>query len=404
MSRSNTPRTSPPMRVTRGCLLLLGLALIAGGGYAATFGSTPSGGSTDGRSRASTRWTTGTALAQRLNTPVGVTLGGSPLREGLYRFGRTQAVAVLLDRRIDPGQELDVTLNQVPLRQALHRIADAGDMGLAQLGPLFYFGPPPAAARLRTLAALKRDEVRGLPREPARRLAQSRSFRWDDLATPRDLLGTLAREGRFDLEGLDQVPHDLWAGADLPPLPLIDRLTLIAAQFDLTPSMSPDGTTLRLEPLPSEVAVVRRYPGGPEPEATAARLAQYAPDAEIRVSGGGVFVKGSIEEHEQISASRRPPRAKPDSPADDDLRHTRIERFAVEHQPVGPVLQAIASQLGLELSIDQAAVQRAGVSLEQRISIQGEGGSVDELLEEVCRAAGLAFRRKGRVVEIRPRE
>ncbi len=392
------------MRSPCGHLLLIGFALGVGGGYGVASDADLSESTAPGGHSPPTRSATGTALAQRLNTPVGVTLGGSPLREGLYRFGRTQRVAVLLDRRIDPGRQLDVTLHQVPLGQALHRIAEAGGMGLAQLGPLFYFGPAPAAARLRTLATLKRDELQGLPHDAARRLAQSRSFRWDDLATPRELLIALAREGRFELEGLERVPHDLWAGAELPPLALADRLTLIAAQFELTFSVSPDGTTLRLEPIPPEVAVVRRYPGGRQPEATAARLAEYAPGAQIRISGGDVYVKGTIEEHEQISASRRPPRAKPEPAAADDLRHTRIERFAVEHEPLGPVLQAIASQLGLELSIDQAAVQRAGISLEQRINIQAEGVSVDALLEAVCGAAGLAFRREGRIVEIRPRD
>ena len=392
------------MRVACGSLLLIGFALGAYGGYAADSGDDSLESASSGGANPTARWATGGALAQRLNTPIGVTLGGSPLREGLYRFGQTQGVAVLLDRRIDPGQQLDVTLHQVPLGEALRRIAEAGGMGVAQLGPLFYFGPAPAAARLRTLAALNREKLQGLPHEAARRLAQSRSFRWDDLATPRELLIALAREGRFELEGLERVPHDLWAGAELPPLALADRLTLIAAQFELTFSVSPDGTTVRLESIPSEVAVVRRYPGGPQPEATAARLAEYAPGAQIRISGGDVYVKGTVEEHEQISASRRPPRAKPEPAAADDLRHTRIERFAVEHEPVGPVLQAIARQLGLELSIDQAAVQRAGISLEQRISIQSEGVSVDDLLEEVCGAAGLAFRREGRRVEIRPRD
>ncbi len=349
---------------------------------------------------AATPWATGPALAQRLTTLVGVTLAGSPLRDGLYRFGRSQGVAVLLDRRIDPGQELGVTLSQVPLEQALRTIAEAGNMGVTQLGPVFYFGPVSATIRLRTLAAMKREELQELPRAVAMRLVQSRGWRWDDLATPRDLLIALAQEGQFELEGLEGVPHDLWAGADLPPLALLDRLTMVAIQFDLTFSVSPDGATVRLVPTPSEVSVVRRYPAGGQPAATAAKLAELAPDAHIRISGGGIFVKGTVEVHERILAARTSVRA--DRKPAPGAGPTRIERIAVQHIPVGAVLERIASQLDLELKIDGAALQRAGLSLNQPISVQVEDVSLDELLAEVAGAAGLAFRREGRVVEIRP--
>ncbi len=362
-------------------------------------GNAPAAGSS-----ARVAWATGAALAERLNDPIGVTLRGGPLREGLYQLGRTQEVAVLLDRRIDPGQELDVVLSQVPLGQAFRRIAEAGNMGVAQLGPLFYFGPEPAAARLRTLAAMKRDELQRLPRDVALRLAQSRRWRWDDLATPRELLGTLAKEGRFALEGMEQVPHDLWAGAELPPLALLDRLAVIAIQFDLTFSAASDGAAMRLVPIPSEVAVVRRYPGGAQPAATAAKLAEFAPGAEVRISGSDVYVKGTVEEHEQISAARSPPRAEPGRAVVDDVVHTRIDRLTVENVAVGAVLKRIASQLNLELKYDHAALGRAGASLNREISIHAEGISLDQLLAEIGGAAGLAIRREGRIVEVRPKE
>ncbi len=350
------------------------------------------------------QWATGAALAQRLTEPVGITLGGSPLREGLYRFSRTQGVAVLLDRRVDPGQELDVTLNQVPLGKALRAIAEKGGMGVTQLGPLFYFGPESAAAKLRTLAAMTREPLQGIPRDAALRLARERSWRWNDLATPRDLLRSLAEEGRFELEGLELVPYDLWAGADLPPLGLLDRLTVVAIQFDLTLSISSDGGTIRLVPLPAELGVVRRYPGGARPEEAAARMAELAPGAQVRISGDEILVKATVEEHARLAPSRLASRAKEGKPDAGDAGLTRIERMAVENIPVEAVLKHIASQLDLDLQIDHAALREAGVSLAARISIHAEGISLDELLGQIADSAGVEVRRDGRIVEVRPKD
>ncbi len=350
------------------------------------------------------KWATGAALAERLTASVGVTLGASPLREGLYRLGRMQEVGVLLDRRIDPGREVHVALHQTPLGEALRKVAEAGAMGVTQVGPLFYFGPVEATSKLRTLAAMKREEVKGLPQDVALRLTRARAWEWGDLATPRDLVHSLAEEGRLQVDGLDRIPHDLWAAADLPPLSLLDRLTVIALQFDLTFSISPDGAVIRFVPFPDEIAVVRRYPGGAQPAEIAEKITAMVPKARVRMVGSEVYVKGTVEEHDRISASRTPSRRDPSRPAPDAPEVTHIERLTVENIPVGAVLKQMASQLDLELKYDHAGLSRAGASLNTLISVQVERISLDDLLKEVTDAAGLSYRREGRLVEIRPRD
>ena len=359
------------------------------------------GGSDTERAAGQVEWATGTALAERLTAPVGVTLGASPLREGLYRFGRMQGVGVLLDRRIDPGREVHVALHQTPLGEALRKVAEAGSIGVTQVGPLFYFGPVTATSKLRTLAAIKREEVKGLPHDVALRLTRARAWGWTDLAAPRDLVRSLAEEGQLQVEGLDRIPRDLWAAADLPPLSLLDRLTVIALQFDLTFAISSDGVVIRFIPLPDEIAVVRRYPGGAQAAEVAEKMARLAPASRVRVVGDEVYVKGTVEEHDRLSASRKPSRG---GPAADAPKETRIERLTVENVPVGAVLKQMASQLDLELKYDHAALGRAGASLNTLISVQVERISLDDLLKEVTDAAGLSYHREGRLVEIRPKD
>jgi hypothetical protein len=325
------------------------------------------------------------------------------LRQAIRSLSRTQQVAMLLDRRVDPGRELEMKLDEVPLGTALHQIAQNQGLGVSLLGPVAYFGPPAVAARLRTLSAVRTEEVRKLPPTVARPFFQAKPIAWPDFATPRNLLQELAEQNNFVIEGLAQVPHDLWAGTELPALSLVERLTLIAVQFDLTFTVSADGKTVTLLPISDNLAITRSYEGGRQPEAVAAQYAVIAPDAKIKVVGVKVWVRGSVEDHERIAAPRRP--AKPAGPpreAVDDLSRIRIDKMLVREVPVGQVLEDVAKKLKLDVRIDDKALAAAGVSLDQRVSVAVENVTVDELLRQVTAPAHLQFHRSGKVVEIGP--
>ena len=51
-------------------------------------------------------WATGRALQEQLAAPVSVIWEGNPLRPAMMNLSRTQHVAILIDRRVDPGQKL----------------------------------------------------------------------------------------------------------------------------------------------------------------------------------------------------------------------------------------------------------------------------------------------------------
>src|SRR5947209_5276772 len=112
---------------------------------------------------ADTVWLTGSKLQQQLTLPASVSWSGSPFRQALYALGESQKVAVLLDRRVDPDQRLDLTIDNDPLEIVFKKIALRTKLGYSQLGPVAYFGPPATAAKLRTLAALRKDEINKLP-------------------------------------------------------------------------------------------------------------------------------------------------------------------------------------------------------------------------------------------------
>jgi len=309
-------------------------------------------------------WATGAAFQQQLAEPIRVLWAENPLRPAIEGLSRARKVAILIDRRVDPSQKLDVSLKEMPLESALQTIARSRGLDIACLGPVVYLGPPAAVESLCPIAAALEKSVRRLPPAASRKYYQAERLGWEDLATPRELLTDLAREAGLKITGLELVPHDLWAAADLPAMPLPDRLALIAVQFDLALRVADRGRRLELVPF-SEA--IRR---------------------------AGVAV---------MRSTPKPPTATTAEPPT-TLELTRIDRMAVVQKPLGPVLRQLASRLGFELRIDEQAIAAAGISLDQKVSVRVENVTVDELLRQLLKPTRLTFHRRGAIVEIVPAE
>jgi hypothetical protein len=313
--------------------------------------------------RTAVAWETGAALQQRLGEPVNLVWSENPLRQALRALSRAQRVAVLVDRRVNPDQKVDIKLDSVPLGTALQEIARSRRLGTAMVGPVAYFGPTEAAVRLQATIALRQQEAKRLAAADSRRLLKREPLAWNDYAAPRELLSQLAEQGGIEIIGLDRVPYDLWAGADLPPLAWVDRVTLIVHQFDLTFEIDAGAKAIRLVPVPEDLETPASV-AAPRPAASGGRVVKSRPGAP------GVV---------------------------------KISRFAVQEKPVGPVLEQLAAGLKFDLKIDREALQAARISLDQRVSIEVENATVDEVLAALLKATPMTFRHRGSVVEIVPR-
>jgi hypothetical protein len=349
-------------------------------------------------------WRTGPALDAELQSPIDLSLSEAPLRKALCDLSLRWRVAIYIDRRIDPGRLLKVDVRDLPLEDALRQIAQTHRLGLTFLGPVAYFGPPQAAARMRTVVELRREELRRLPGRAAKKFLRAEPIRWGDFATPRDLLTQMAAENELTIVGLEQIPHDLWAAADLPPLTLVERLTLVLGQFDYTFSAEHAGQRVRLLPLGDNVALLRSYASPGDPQQTAKRWAARVPGAKIQVQESWILVRGLLEEQEQIAALAHPAAAKPAAARGARTARPRAEekRFTVPKSRgrLEFLLQEYAKRLGVELRIDREALQRAGVSLDQVVSFSVTEATVDELFQAIAAAAHCTCRRVGEAIEI----
>ena len=350
-------------------------------------------------------WLTGAALQQQLAKQINVTWSENRLRRALEGLSRTQEVAVVLDRRVDPGQRIDLSLTDTPIETVFQTIAQHCRLGVARLGPVVYLGPPEAALRLDVLLARCEEMVRHLPPAAARKFRQANRMAWPELAEPRKLLAELARENGLEIEGLERVPYDLWPAADLPPMPLVERLTLIAVQFDLTFEVDADGRRLTLQPIADIACDQRRFTLRSIPQdfsdasGTAARPAPLIPLVS-RAAGSRTVSSRPAWEASLRRVSKSASTTPHETPA--EVGQVRIDRLVVQEKLLGPVLRQLAERLNLEMHIDRQAIADAGISLDQRVSAKVENGTVDDVFRALLKSTGLTFRRSDRVVEIRP--
>jgi hypothetical protein len=326
---------------------------------------------------------------------VSVDWMGVPLRQALVGLARSQGLGVVLDRRIDPGQMIDFSGKDLSLKVACVEIAEDRNLGFVALGPVAYFGPRPSARVVRTLAALISQQAEKLPSDRRAKFTAAKAWKWNDLATPRELVEQLAAEAGAKVGGLDLLPHDLWAASDLPALPLADRLALVTAQYDLAVRLEDGGRTIALVPQEAKVAIERSYSGGSDAEELAKRWAAKVPDATITLVGKTITVRGLVEEHELLRGT--PTAARKSAP---ETGGTRVHSLKVDDIPVGKLLESLARTLDLDLKLDRKSLEAGGISLDKRVSLNVDKVSTLTLFKKLLNPVGLDARIEGNTLEV----
>jgi hypothetical protein len=340
----------------------------------------------------------GATLSRQLATPISLSWSNTPLRRALDNLSSAQKLSIVLDRRVDPDQEVRLSLNQEPLGEALKKIAQQLNVGYCQLGPIAYFGPQATARQLRTLAALRLEEVKALPPETIRKCLQLRTSHWEDLAEPQRLLDQLGQEAGMEVIGANNIPHDLWPAANWSLLTWVDRMTLLAAQFDLTFRIEPDGKRVELIPVPAKVALSRTYQAGKQAASIAKRWVKVVPTAQVTAEGTTIRIVGTLEDHELVERSLRgTPTQRTTVTAGKE-----VYQLSIENAALAKVIDQLAERLNLEFTWDRPALERANISSDQLVSVMVQNASLDDLLRAVFKGTGLTFRRKDSAVSIFP--
>lgn len=347
-------------------------------------------------------------LAKALDQEVSVGWAGVPLRDALYGVCRSRHVAVLLDRRVDPDQPVQFSQSDVPLGRLLLELGTQRELGLSHVGELVYLGPPNVARELRTLVELQRQEVADVSDATASPFAKVKGLEWPDLTEPRRLVADLLRENGLTCANLDSLPHDLWPAGRLPPLALVDRLSILLLPFGQGFECPEGKNPIRLIPLPDEPRLVRRYPARPQADAALARMKAAAPDAQYQLDNDEIVVAALLDEHERIAggahattaratagekkSGRNPSRAQPQ------------KRYTIRQAkgPLADLIVKLGERMEVSVRFDAKAAETAGITLSQIVSITATDATAEQVLQKVVAGTGLTVRRANGGLEVVP--
>jgi hypothetical protein len=345
--------------------------------------------------------------------PRSIVLKG-PFRQVVESLASAANLSVLIDRRVDPNRPVSLAIQDVPLGRILTDLAGESGAAISWVGPVVYLGPPETAGRLRTLVALRRNEVTLLPADLRAALSAKKTIEWNDLEEPQSLWIRLTAEAGLRSAGVG-MPHDLWPAVRLPALSLVDRLTLLAIGFDRTFVIDAATRTIAPAPIPEAPTIERSHPAPPTAAETVRRWQTLAPQAAIRRTGDRLTVVGREEDHEAIASGRprttapagekpvpsgsvaKPPATNRPKPPPG----TRVFSMRAQRQPLRAIIGALRQQ-GNEILFDAERLKQAGIDPDGRTSVDTKDATLAEVLEEAGKPLGLTARQVGKAVELVP--
>ena len=263
-------------------------------------------------------------------------------------------------------------------------------------------------SRLRTLVALRSGELlrlaSRLPKERRRQLSRGQTLHWNDLDRPADILQKLATQFDLKIEGLDRIPHDLWAGETFPSANAAEALSIVLIQFGLTFKWSSDAAGVQIVPVPDNVFIERSYRlRGSTAELAAKEWTAKISGLRADAKGNRVLVAGTIEQHEAIIALLRPGSRRPsDSPKPVPLNHRKYADLKIEGEPALALIQKL-EKTGIVFKYDAKKLAAAGVDLNTKISMDLKDPTADDVLEALCKPLGLKFSTSGLTVTLSPK-
>ena len=332
----------------------------------------------------------GDAFRDGLAQVVRFNSSGDNLRSILRGLEQRYAVAIFLDRRVDPDQIIEVAGEAQSLESLIFELAEAAGGGALVLDNMIYVGPRRAVAELPFELEATEQSVREITDVGLRgRWTSRQSIRWDRLAEPRQLAVELTEEYSLDRHSALNLPHDLWAAGQLPPLPLYTRIAVLAAGFDLAVTVGSDGQRFKLARRRLNDPYELFYPAA-NARTLKNEIAKLLPKAEVVIRGSSLGVTAGWKQHYQLRRWLVVQRSKQlvAIAQENPLSEKRVSLENTEAQ-IGSILTTIAKQLEVKLELRVSA--NGMEKLTKLIRIDVANVTYEELIEKCLHGTGFGY-------------
>lgn len=337
------------------------------------------------------------ALYQQLDAPLTATRARVGLRDGLKQLGDDFRVAVLLDRRIDPDQVVNLAIDAAYFDEGIADLVEPLKAEVRVVGNTVYVAPRDSAATIRTRVELARRQLELACEGNAVRRAELKMkfpVSWLALTSPRGIAASIASRYKLKLENPTDIPHDLWAAGSIASADAAEAFLLVVSQFDMGVEWV-DADTVRFVPLPENpvIEASHRVRDRAALQKLQETLQAAYPERKFTSRGLSIVLSALLEEHDEIDLllGNKQPR-KPATPAKSaPLSQRRIKELQVQDVTLSAISDLLRSQ-GIPVVYDSAAARAAGIDVDQLLTVTLKDATLEQLLEQTAGKLGLAYR------------
>jgi hypothetical protein len=365
--------------------------------------------------RATTDFLTGREFEEALEKTISLAWQGQNLRDGLRQLSETRSVSILLDRRIDPGQQLTMQIQKVSLQSLLNLIATEVRADISILGNVVYVGPVEVASRLRTVEEIvasqlvsSRSTIISADASPTTRrsfeLLERQSLVWPDLTTPRELVDEVARRYALKIEAAERVPHDLWGQATVPSGTSSQLLLAALAQFNLSFEWTDNRDGIRIVDMPVDPRIERQFTlkRGTE-QSIQTELKQRLPTIEHQIAGRRISVVGTVEQIESVEELIFPERRQENPRSNQRMVGGGVTVFTFKATaPLEAFMKTLEAQAGFTFKYDPEVFTQAGIRLDEQILLEAKELTAQEVFDKMFSPQNIAYKVDGQTVHLTP--
>lgn len=243
-------------------------------------------------------------LQQLLKVEMVLSAGQTTLEEWIVQLEGVVGLPVLKDRDLDEDQLIKLPAGKITLKGVLEQIALQTDSSVLFFAQMAYIGPTERVHPLKTLIALREQQLKSLPKAVRNRWLTPTDFQWQERVTTAQLLQEMQAQGRVEIENPEAIEHDVWRGNQLAQITRIELWSLVLIQFDAHFEFDSTGEQIRLVTVdalqPIELTQKRRLVRGVTSETLAELQKQYA-GCQFEVQGRSLLLTGTAEWLDAVS-------------------------------------------------------------------------------------------------------